>query len=175
LYEKYKLKAACVAAVSLIKGIARLSGISVIDVPGATGDIDTDTMAKANAALRAIERNDLVIVHVEGPDEASHDGNIQGKISIIKKIDSMVGAIMDHVDLDEIGIVLLADHVTSSRFREHTGDPVPIAIASTEVVRDGVRQYNERAACRGGLGRIRGKHVMPLILNLMGSPEKIGG
>ena len=175
LYEKYKLKAACVAAVSLIKGIARLSGISVIDVPGATGDIDTDTMAKANAALRAIERNDLVIVHVEGPDEASHDGNIQGKISIIKKIDSMVGAIMDHVDLEEIGIVLLADHVTSSRFREHTGDPVPIAIASTEVVRDGVRQYNEGAACRGGLGRIRGKHVMPLILNLMGSPEKIGG
>lgn len=174
-YEKYKLKAACIAGASLIKGIAKLSGMSVVDVSGATGDIDTDTMAKANAALRAIESNDLVIVHVEGPDEASHDGNIRGKISIIKKIDSMVGAIIDHVDLAETVVVLLADHVTSLRFRKHTGDPVPIAIASTEVVQDDVRQYNERATCRGGLGRIQGKHVMPLILNLLSIPEKIGG
>ena len=174
-YEKYKLKAACIAAVSLIKGIARLSGISVIDVPGATGYIDTDTLAKADAALRAIKTHDLVFLHVEGPDEASHDGNVEGKISIIEKIDSMVGRIIDNVDLDEVSVVLLADHVTSIRHRKHTGDPVPITIASTEVVRDGVQRYNEREACRGGLGRIQGRHVMPLILNLMCKSENLGG
>jgi len=174
-YEKYKLKAACIAAVSLIKGIAKLSGISVIDVPGATGYIDTDTLAKADAALRAIKTHDLVFLHVEGPDEASHEGNIEGKISIIEKIDSMVGRIIDNVDLDEVSVVLLADHVTSIRHRKHMGDPVPITIASTEVVRDGVQRYNEREACRGGLGRIQGRHVMPLMLNLMCRPESLSG
>jgi 2,3-bisphosphoglycerate-independent phosphoglycerate mutase len=175
IYEKYRLKAACIAAVSLIKGIAKLSGMSVIDVPGATGDIDTDTLAKADAALRAIKTHDLVFLHVEGPDEASHDGNIKGKISIIEKIDSMVGRIKDNVDLDEASIVLLADHVTSIRHRKHTGDPVPLTIASTEVVRDCVKQYNEKAAYKGGLGRIQGRHIMPLILNLMCRSENLGG
>jgi 2,3-bisphosphoglycerate-independent phosphoglycerate mutase len=137
--------------------------------------VDTNTEAKAKAALKAIGNNDFVMVHVEGPDEASHDGNIQGKISIIKKIDSMVGSITNRVDPAEVAVVLLADHVTSLRLRKHTGDPVPIAIASPEVVRDGVRSYNERAASTGGLGRIRGKHVMPLILNLLGKAERIGG
>lgn len=169
------MKAACVAAVSLIKGIAKLCGISVIDVPGATGEIDTDALSKADAALRAIKTNDLVFLHVAGPDEASHDGDIKGKISIIEKIDSMVGRIVDNVDLDEAGIVLLADHATSTRHRKHTGDPVPITIASTEVVEDGVQKYNERAACRGGLGRIRGRDVMPLILNLMCRSGNLGG
>jgi 2,3-bisphosphoglycerate-independent phosphoglycerate mutase len=173
--EKYKLKAACVAAASLIKGVAKLIGMSVIDVPGATGDLDTDTMAKAHAALKAVESNDFVLVHVEGPDEASHDGNVQGKISIIKKIDAMIGEILSHVDFDEVNVVLLADHTTSSTSRRHTGDPVPIAIASTGVVKDGVTRYNERAACRGGLRRICGKDVMPLMLNLMGNSQKLTG
>ncbi len=173
--EKYKLKAACIAAVSLIKGIARLAGIKFVDVSGATGYIDTDTFAKADAALRAIKTCDMVILHVEGPDEASHEGNIEGKISIIEKIDSMVGRIIDNIDLDEVSVVLLADHATSIRHRKHTGDPVPITIASSEVLRDGVQRYNEREACKGGLGRIRGRHVMPLILNLMGRPEVLGG
>ena len=174
-YEKYRLKGACIAAVSLIKGIAKLSGMSVIDVPGATGYIDTDTIAKADAGLKAIKTYDLVFLHVEGPDEASHEGNIEGKISIIEKIDSMVGRIIDNVDLDEVSIVLLADHVTSTRHRKHTGDPVPIAIASNEVVKDDVQQYNEKRVYRGGLGRIQGRHVMPLILNLMCRSESLGG
>jgi 2,3-bisphosphoglycerate-independent phosphoglycerate mutase len=173
--EKHGLDAACVAAVSLIKGIAKLSGMSVIDVPGATGDLDTDTIAKADAALEVVQRKDFVLVHVEGPDEASHDGNIQGKIAIIKKIDAMVGKILRHIDLGEVAVVLLADHATSLASRKHTGDPVPVAIASAEVVKDGVTEYNEVAACRGGLNRIEGKDVMPLLLNLMGKPSKIGG
>lgn len=173
--KKYGLNAACVAAVSLIRGIAMLSGMEVIDVPGATGDLDTDTIAKADAALDAVQRCDFVLVHVEGPDEASHDGNVQGKIAIIRKIDAMVGKILSHVDLNEVSVVLLADHATSSVSREHTADPVPVAIASAHVVKDGVSQYNERAACRGGLNRIRGKDVMPLLLKLMGRQGGLDG
>jgi 2,3-bisphosphoglycerate-independent phosphoglycerate mutase len=169
--EKYKRKAACVAAVSLIKGIARLAGITVVDVPGATGEVDTDTLAKADVALRTLKDHDLIIVHVAGPDEASHDGDVAGKISIIQKIDSMVGAILERSTLEETCIVLLADHTTSTKLRKHTGDPTPITIASTEVIRDSVLRYNERAVYGGGLGRIQGRHVMSILLNLMDNRE----
>jgi len=173
-YEKHGIKAACVAAVSLIKGIAKLAGITLIDAPGATGEIDTDTVAKANAALSAIKNHDLVVIHIEGPDEASHDGDTAGKISIIQKIDSMVGLILEQIDLEENCVVLLADHTTSTKLRKHTGDPPPITMASTEVIRDGISRYNERAASKGGLGRIRGQDVMPILLNLMNRMEKFG-
>jgi 2,3-bisphosphoglycerate-independent phosphoglycerate mutase len=173
--KKYKLKASCVAAASLIKGIAKLSEMSIVEVAGATGDLDTDTIAKADAALTALGSSDFVFVHVEGPDEASHDGNIQGKIAIIKKIDAMIAKILDSVDLGEVCVVLLADHATSCKSRAHTGDPVPVSFASNELVSDGVACYSERAAYKGGLNRILGKDIMPLVLNLMGCPQKISG
>ncbi len=174
LNEKYELKGACVAAVSLIKGMCRLAGMNVIHVPGATGDINTDTMAKADAALKALENHDFVMVHVEGPDEASHDGDVEGKITIIRKIDSMVGRILEHISLEETCVVLLADHTTSTRLRKHTADPTPITIAGAEVIKDEVSRYSEREAYKGRLGQIRGKHVMPILLNLIGRAAKFG-
>lgn len=174
LNEKYKVKGASVAAVSLIKGICKLAGMEVINVPEATGDINTNTLAKADVALKALGEYDFVMVHVEGPDEASHEGDIAGKISIIRKIDAMVRKILDSVNFEETCIVLLADHATSTKFKMHTADPTPITIASPEVARDGVSRYSERDAYKGGLGHIRGKHVMPILLNLMGKPQKFG-
>ncbi len=170
-HKKYGLRGACVAAVGLIKGIAKLMGMSVVDVFGATGDVDTNTLAKADAALKAICDHEFVLVHVEGPDEASHAGDIEGKVSIIKGIDSMVARIVNQVNLDKVCVVLLSDHATSLRLRRHTGDPVPVVVASSKIVRDGVERYCEKAACKGSLCRIRGKQVMPLILNLLGVPE----
>jgi len=174
LNEKYGLKGACVAAVSLIKGICRLAGMSIIPVSGATGDLNTNTMAKADAALKALENHDFVVVHIEGPDEASHDGDVNGKIAIIRKIDDMVGKILEHINLEETCVTLLADHTTSTKLRMHTADPTPITIASGEVIRDGVSHYSEREAYKGGLGHIRGKHVLPMLLNLMGRTVKFG-
>ncbi|MDW8022528.1 MAG: 2,3-bisphosphoglycerate-independent phosphoglycerate mutase [Nitrososphaerota archaeon] len=167
-HEKYKLRAACVAAASLIKGMARLAGMTVVDVPGATGEIDTDTMAKAKAALEALKSSDVVFVHVGGPDEASHDGDVYGKISIIKKIDAMIGLILEHINLEETCVALLADHVTSTKLRRHVSDPAPITIAGANIANDGVYRYSEKAAAKGGLRRIQHKDLMPTILRLMG-------
>ena len=169
-----KLKSACVAAVSLVKGVCKLSGMDVIDVPGATGEIDTDTISKAEAALRAMRHHDVVLIHVEGPDEASHEGNLTGKISIIKKIDSMLEEIMNNITPEETCVVLLADHTTSTHHHRHTADPTPISFSSTEVIRDGVSHYHESAMYRGGLGHLRGRDVMPILFNLMGKTEKFG-
>ncbi|MCL2691076.1 MAG: 2,3-bisphosphoglycerate-independent phosphoglycerate mutase [Candidatus Bathyarchaeota archaeon] len=173
--ERYGLRASCVAAASLIKGIGKFSGMDIVDVVGATGDLDTDTLAKADAVFSAFEAgSDFVYVHVEAPDEASHDGNVAGKIGIIQKIDALVGRIMAGVDLLDTVVVLVSDHVTSCRFRAHTGDAVPVCFAGGNVVSDGVNGFSERLAYKGGLGRIRGKDIMPMVLNYMGKPEKLG-
>jgi 2,3-bisphosphoglycerate-independent phosphoglycerate mutase len=172
--EKYGLKAACVAAVPVIKGIAKLAGMDIVEVAGATGDIDTDTSMKGMAAVKALGSHDFVMIHIEGPDEASHDGDVYGKIAIIKKIDSMISLILENVTLEDTCITLLADHTTSTGLQRHTGDPTPIAIACTDVVRDSVSEYHERAVYDGGMGRIRGLDVMPILLNLVGRMQGFG-
>jgi 2,3-bisphosphoglycerate-independent phosphoglycerate mutase len=174
--EKYNLKASCVAAASLIKGIGKLSGMDVVDVVGATGDFDTDTLAKAEAVFAAFEGgSDFVYVHVEAADEASHDGDVAGKVSIIRKIDALVSRVLTGVDLSNTVIVLMPDHVTSCTLRVHTSDAVPVCFAGGNVVPDGTTVYSERSAYKGGLGRIRGKDIMPMVLNYMGKPENSVG
>ncbi len=170
--EKYSVKAACIAAVAVIKGIGKLAGMKVFEVNGATGDLDTNTLAKAEAALRGLKSYDFIFIHVEGADEASHDGNVQGKIDLIQKIDAMVGSILDNVNLGKVCIALMADHATSCENRKHLGVSVPITIASTHVARDGVTHYNEKAVINGGLGHMLGKNVMPLLLDLIGRKQQ---
>jgi 2,3-bisphosphoglycerate-independent phosphoglycerate mutase len=166
---KYGLRASCVAAVSLIKGIGLLSGMDVPDVLGATGEQDTDTLAKADAVLSAFrEGKDFVYVHVEAADEASHDGDVEGKIAVIKKIDRLVGRILDSVDLSDTVIVLAPDHATSCMTKLHTSDAVPVCFAGANVISDNVTVYSERSAYKGGLNHISGKDIMPMVLKYMG-------
>jgi 2,3-bisphosphoglycerate-independent phosphoglycerate mutase len=172
-HSKYGLSGACVAAATLIKGICKLAGMTVVDVQGATGDLDTNVNAKAEVALNSLRSHDFVLVHVEAPDEASHDGNVWGKIAIIQKIDEMVGAILDNVDLNDVCVALLSDHVTSTELRLHTADPTPITIAGCGVVKDGVSRYNEKSARRGRLGYIYGRDVMPILLSIARRTESL--
>ncbi|MDR2708160.1 MAG: 2,3-bisphosphoglycerate-independent phosphoglycerate mutase [Nitrososphaerota archaeon] len=166
---KYSLRASCVAAVSLIKGIGRLSGMDVPDVLGATGERDTDTLAKADAVLAAFrEGKDFVYVHIEAADEASHDGDVEGKIAVIKKIDMLVDRILSSVDLSDTVIALMPDHATSCMTMRHLCDAVPVCFAGANVISDNVTVYSERSAYKGGLSHISGKDIMPMMLNYMG-------
>jgi 2,3-bisphosphoglycerate-independent phosphoglycerate mutase len=174
LREIYRIKAACIAVTSLIRGVCKVAGIQVLNVDGATGTPQTDYLAKAKAAVQALKENDFVLLHVKAADVASHDGNPQQKIEIIEKIDSMVSFILDNVDLGETYVALTADHTTSCVTRNHEGDPVPVAIMGPYVRRDDVKEYGERSCAKGGLGRIRGINLMPILMNLIGKAEKFG-
>jgi 2,3-bisphosphoglycerate-independent phosphoglycerate mutase len=174
LPDQYGIKVAAVTAMPLIKGVCKVAGIKLMDVKGATGTYDTDIIAKAKAATEALESNDLVIVHVKATDIASHDGNIQQKIKMITKIDEMVNHIVTNIDIDETFIAITADHTTSSTTKEHEGDPVPIVIHGPNVRTDDVKEFSERACAKGGLCRIRGKDLMPIIMNLLGKAKKFG-
>ena len=172
--RRFGLKAAMVAEVGLIKGIGRYLGMTVPDVPGATGSHDTDVEAIARATLEMLEGHDFVLVNLKAPDVGGHDQDPETKIKDIELMDKLVGLILDGLDASQVYVVLTADHSTPISVGDHSGDPAPIAIMGPDVRRDDVSEFTERACSKGGLCRIRGRDILPILTNLMGVQEKFG-
>ena len=169
--QKYRLKAACIAGAGLYRGIAQILGMEVINVPGATGQLDTDLEAKIKTALAWLNKYDFMFVHIKGADILAEDGNYVGKKQFIEKIDKSFAPL---VDKEDILIVITADHSTSSQLRMHTADPVPLLIAGKNLHTDSVESFGEREAAGGKLGHIKGKHLMPMILDFIGKAPLYG-
>ena len=124
---------AMITAVDLLRGIAALVGWDRIDVPGATGYLDTDYAAKGRAAVEALEKYDIVCVHVEASDEASHEGRVDEKVKALEQIDQhivgpVLAALQSHGDWR---IMISPDHPTFLRTKVHTHGNVPVAMAGT--------------------------------------------
>ncbi len=129
--EKYNLIGALISAVDLTKGLGILAGFHIINVPGATGWIDTNYEGKADYALQALEKVDFVYIHIEAPDEAGHQGDYKLKIKALENIDKiLIGKIIKEAErrFGEFKILLLPDHPTPVKVRTHTSDPVPFVI-----------------------------------------------
>ena len=174
LSEIYGVKTACVGAAPLVRGVCKAAGMDLVDVKGATGTPQTDYMAKAEATVQALKAYDFVLLHVKATDVASHDGNFKQKIEVIEKIDQMLKYLLDNVDLNSTYLAVTADHTTSCLTGNHEGDPVPLVITGPYVRRDDVEELTERECARGGLNRIRGRDLMPILMNLIGKTEKFG-
>ena len=127
--EKFGLTGSVVAAVDLIKGIGIYCGLEVIQVPGATGYVDTNFRGKAEYALRELERKDFVLIHVEAADEAGHNGSAPEKVRAIERIDKeMLSIILARAKECDLRILLLPDHPTPVSIRTHAQEPVPFVI-----------------------------------------------
>jgi 2,3-bisphosphoglycerate-independent phosphoglycerate mutase len=133
LQEMYNVTGAVISAVDLIKGIGVYAGLKVIEVPGATGYLDTNYRGKALAALAALRELDLVYLHVEAPDEAAHGGLLDDKIEAIERFDAeVIGTILAGLDaLGPCRLLVLPDHPTPVRRMTHTKDPVPFILYGT--------------------------------------------
>jgi 2,3-bisphosphoglycerate-independent phosphoglycerate mutase len=126
--DKFHLKGATVAAVDLVKGVSRLAGFDAPFIKGATGYLDTDYRAKANAAITLLEDHDIVYIHIEAPDEASHNGDMKEKIKAIERIDAdVVGVILEKVEKDA-RFLMVTDHATPISMKTHYAVPVPFII-----------------------------------------------
>ncbi|MFC1487737.1 cofactor-independent phosphoglycerate mutase [Thermoproteota archaeon] len=162
--NKYGIGSAVISAVDLVKGIGVYAGMRVVEVPGATGLYDTDYEAKADYALEALEENDMVVVHVEAPDEAGHSKDYWLKEKTIEDIDRrLLGRLLDGIK-EECVIAVLPDHATPIKVGTHTRDPVPFAIYSPIVKGDEVRQFDEASAKNGDVGLIEGETFMSIFL-----------
>ena len=143
--ELYGLNGAVVAAVDLIRGIGKFGGLEIINVPGATGFIDTNFEGKAEYALKSLEKNDYVFIHVEAPDEAGHMGSISEKIKAVENIDSrLLPILLDGLKkFGDFRIMVSPDHPTPVKRRTHVAEPVPCIIYGTGVKPDENQTYDE--------------------------------
>jgi len=146
--ELFGLSGAVISAVDLIKGIGRLIGLEVIDVPGATGYYDTNYKGKGEYALKCLAGHDFVFVHVEAPDEAGHNGDLRAKIETIENFDKFViGTIVEGLKgASEYRIMVLSDHATPVSLRTHADDPVPFVIYGSGIEPSGAERFNEKTA-----------------------------
>jgi len=171
--ERYGLTCAAVAGVSLVKGICRMVGMAVPDVPGTTGGTDTDYAAKAKAALELIRTNDFVFVNVKAGDVAGHDGDFRLKLRVVESIDTMLEMILKDLKEDVV-VALTCDHSTPVSVRGHSADPVPLTICGGGARIDGVTEFDEISAATGALGRIRGMDLLPTMLGIADRAQKFG-
>ena len=125
--ERYGLAGSVVAAVDLIKGIGVYAGLDIVSVPGATGYVDTNFKGKAEYALRELETKDFVLIHVEAPDEAGHNGSVPDKVRAIERIDrEMLGPILRRARSGgDLSVLVMPDHPTPIALRTHSQEPVP--------------------------------------------------
>lgn len=151
--EKFGLEGSVISAVDLMKGIGIYAGLDVINVPGATGWIDTNYKGKADYALRSLEIKDFVYVHVEAPDEAAHNGMLKEKIRAIEEFDEfVVGTVLKGAGkLGDFRLLVLPDHPTPVSLKTHTADPVPFVFYDSTKTKDsGIKTFDEDTA--GGTG-----------------------
>ncbi|MCI0684896.1 MAG: cofactor-independent phosphoglycerate mutase [Gemmataceae bacterium] len=164
--QVYGKRGAIVSAVDLVRGVGVLLGWTRIDVPGATGYLDTDYAAKGRHGVEALKTHDLVCVHVEAPDEASHEGKPDEKIKALERIDEhIVGPLLDALpSYGDWRILVSPDHRTPLRTRAHAYGMVPFAVAGTGVPPAGQNAYDEAVAAAAALEFAKGHQLMKWFL-----------
>jgi 2,3-bisphosphoglycerate-independent phosphoglycerate mutase len=159
-------KGAILSAVDLVRGVGVLAGWDRIDVPGATGYLDTDYAAKGRYGVEALRDHDLVCVHVEAPDEASHEGRAEAKVEALERIDrDIVGPLRRALEgYGSWRILISPDHATLLRTRAHDRDWVAWAMAGTGLAGSGYPYDEASARAAGGPSFERGFELMTSFL-----------
>lgn len=165
--EKYGVKGAVISAVALLKGIGHALKMDVIDVPGATGYYDTNYKGKARYALDALERGcDFVLVHVEAPDEAGHNGDRVQKVIAIENFDEhVVGTILDGIKkYDDFRVLVMPDHFTPLSMKTHIADPVPFVMCGKGVMSENMDRFTEEEAKKGSYKSVKGHELLDMFI-----------
>jgi len=167
--ELYGIKGAAISAVDIVFGLGIYAGFKPIKVKGATGLYDTNYEGKAVACIKALQDYDLVFVHVEAPDEASHAGDLKLKLKTIEDLDErLIGRVLKKVDLKNTTIAVLPDNLTPVKLKTHAAEPVPFAVYAPKAKKDSVKFFNEFSAELGSLGTIKPKEFIEILLGKNG-------
>ncbi len=170
--EKFSIRfgktGAVITAVDLVRGLSKLVNFDLIDVEGATGYLDTNYAGKGEAAIAAMDDYDVVVVHVEAPDEAGHAGSAQQKKEALERIDKfIVGPVYEAIQTyDQYRILVMPDHPTPVEQRCHLGEPVPFAMAGTGIKGVLRKPFCERNSFESGFEISRGPDMMEYFLKI---------
>ncbi len=166
--DVYGISGAIISAVPLLRSLSQYLGLELIGVEGITGYLDTNYKGKGLGALRALQKHDLVCVHVEAPDEAGHSGDTKSKKEAIERIDEEVlGTILDGFDkYAEWRVLVLADHPTPIVKRTHTAEPAPFVLCGTGIDSCGAEVMGESSASASGIFIDKGYRMMEILLGI---------
>ena len=164
--KRFGLKGVTITAVDLVKGLSKLIGFDLIDVPGATGFIDTNYQGKASAAIEALREYDIVFIHIEAPDEASHSGNAEMKKKAVEQIDKyIVGPVFEALQgYESWRMLVMPDHPTPVRTCAHSHEPVPFAMAGDNISGILHTTFGETNAAKSGFRIDNGFELMEYFL-----------
>ena len=169
LMEKAGLSGAMISAVDLLKGIGVYAGLDPVAVPGATGYLDTNYAGKVDAAMESLRRGDFVYVHIEAPDETSHEGNLEKKLQAIEAFDEqVVGPVAERSRaFPNVRLLVIMDHLTPVNVRTHVSDPVPFLLVDdpASITAGDAAVYCERTARDAGLRLEDGEELFALLTN----------
>jgi len=161
--ELYGLSAALTSGVDLLKGLGRMAGMDILEIPGVTDGPDNDYAAQVNGALAALRSRDVVVVHIESPDEAAHAGSIDGKIDAIQRIDGeVIGRLRSVADLR---LLAMPDHLTPIEVRTHTLEPVPFILWGPGFATNAAKGFTEAEAESTGLLIDPGYNIMSRLMS----------
>ncbi|MEM0030440.1 MAG: alkaline phosphatase family protein [Candidatus Nitrosocaldus sp.] len=164
--SKYNARFACIVDMPVEHGIARVTGMSMLD-----GGSMRDYEIKARRAIEALSNYDVIYVHLKGPDEFGHDGNARGKEESIEEIDErFFGELLrlgNSSTRDRLFIVVSGDHSTPCTKKAHSADPVPLLVSNQVIKDDGLGRFTEREAGKGSIGYIMGYEVLSKVFNII--------
>jgi 2,3-bisphosphoglycerate-independent phosphoglycerate mutase len=163
--EKRGLRGVCIATTAIIRGIASLAGMEVVEA-------EKDYKDRIRQALAALKNHDFLLMNIKEADEAAHDHDYKRKVEVLSQIDASLEPLLDFTK--DNYVALMSDHTTPASFGDHTADPVPVVITGPEVRTDGVTKFDERSVTLGGLTRLHSSEILPILINLMNRSEKFG-
>lgn len=167
--ERYGVRFACLADMTVEGGISRLAGMQLVEIPPPSNDIEADSILRVEKLLSLLESFDCFYIHLKGPDEPGHDGDFERKAHIIVAIDRFFfGKLLSKIDLKETLICVTADHSTPCSLKAHSDDPVPLLIAGLNVEADGLKKFSESECKKGSLGMLQsGTELVPTLMRLL--------
>jgi 2,3-bisphosphoglycerate-independent phosphoglycerate mutase len=167
--NRYRVRFACLADMPVERGIAKLVGMRLVDLPPPSKDLKNDCLFRVRKLLDLLPRYDCFYIHIKGPDEPGHDGNFKLKTQLIETIDKFfLGKLLPEIRLNNSIVCVTADHSTPCKLKNHSDDPVPVLIAGDRIKGDEVAKFSEKECRKGSLGTLkRGTLLMPKLMRLL--------
>jgi 2,3-bisphosphoglycerate-independent phosphoglycerate mutase len=156
----YGLKAALTSGVDLLRGLGQITSMDILEIPGITDGMDNDFSGQALGALKSLDDYDLVVIHIEAPDEAGHAGCIDGKVAAIQRIDKEVVSRLRRFEPGNLRLLVMPDHPTPIKIKTHVAEPVPFILWGPGFTANGAERFTEAEAKRTGLFIDKGYNIM---------------
>ena len=167
LCDQYDLSFVCLADMNVERGISQLAGMSLVDLPLPSKDLEYDCKLRVKKLLEVLPDYDCFYVHIKGPDEPGHDGDFNLKTELISIVDKhFVGNMLQQINLEDHIVCITADHSTPCSLKAHSDDPVPVLIAGNKLQGDMVKKFSEKDCKLGELGvLVKGTELMPRLVS----------